>query len=174
MRVLIGLGIGASLAIMYALVVGRVPLMTNADDLQGRSTASTPSLEMQMKFDGTDGWVHVDVADCSTWKPSGSNEIVRVEAIGEGCIEKASSDATTILLAPLDEAAPFRLASDRSTKPWKSIAGYELRRLSSGPLMELSSVYIAAITCVERGRLAIVAGPDPEVVEGLVGAVTVS
>ncbi|MFC5730887.1 MULTISPECIES: hypothetical protein [Nocardioides] len=125
-----------------------------------------------MRLEGAASWPHLPVLNCAAWAPTGDDSVVQLESLDDTCITKAPRSSTTVLVAPYEGSALFGAEWDEVTTPWRVFGGHQLSRLSSGPLMEMSSRVVDAITCASCDQVIVVLGPDPSTVRGLIESVT--
>lgn len=171
-------------ACVIAIALGFGALMTRGDPEGATATASDSSAAspadppavtkggLPMRLEAAAGWSHLQVRDCGVWSPTGANAVVQLESLDDGCIAKAPSSATTVLVAPYEGSGLFGSPWDEVTTPWRTIDGHQVSRLSSGPLMEMSSRVADAIVCPSCDQVIVVLGPDPSAVRALVESAT--
>jgi hypothetical protein len=136
------------------------------------SSASHPSPGVAMRLAKTDGWLRQRIANCAAWTPTDDNVVVEIDVLDEACVAKASLTGTTVLVAPADQDAPYGGTWLERTQPWRTVMGHELRRLSSGPLLEMNARVVDAIACLDCDEVVLVIGADPSLVRQLVDSAT--
>lgn len=137
---------------------------SSADD------ASQSTDQPKIALRGAEAWPTSKVASCGQWQPSGRDEVVVVERLGDGCLTKAPLDQTTVLVGSYDSTI-LGETWEQVTQPWRTVEGHELRRLTSGTLPTLNSRYVDAVACSECDQVLLVLGPNPGTVEQLIRSV---
>ena len=125
-----------------------------------------------MRLAGVTGWSEARASSCAAWTPGRGDAVVRLARLDDRCVGLAPMDATTVFVAPSGEGL-FGQGWDEMTAPWRRVGDHSLRRLSSGPLVEMSARFADGVVCTECDEVILVLGPDPEQVRGLVESVTV-
>ena len=97
---------------------------------------------------------------------------IQLGRLEETCITKTPRISTTVLVAPYTGDAPFGDTWAEVTTPWREVGGHQLNRLSSRPLIEMSSRGVDAVVCAACDQVIVVLGPDPETVHRLMESVT--
>lgn len=136
------------------------------------SSSGTPTTEGPVRLEAAASWPHLQLSDCAAWEPAADDSVVQLGRLDDTCITKAPRSSTTVLVAPYTDDAPFGDKWAEVTSPWRQVGGHQLNRLSSGPLIEMSSRVIDAVVCAACDQVIVVLGPDPATVHGLIESVT--
>lgn len=147
------------------------PPATSSPNAPAGSTTAPSSgapTEFPMRLDKAASWPHLKVSTCAAWKPSDGDSVVQVDDLDDSCVLKAPRSSTTVVIAPYDGGGIFGVGWRDVTVPWREVGGHPIARLSSGPLMEMSSRFVDAVVCETCDQVILVLGPDPSTVRGLI------
>ncbi|MDQ1106421.1 hypothetical protein [Nocardioides zeae] len=163
--------IAAASAILGAVVAPQVlepaPSTHSAD-----ATASPSSEESTLILGDVSSWPRVRLSTCDEWSPAGGNEVVEVDAITDECISKAPLDAVVVLRGGYTADGPFGSRWADTTEVWREVGSHSVRRLVSGPLVEMSSRAVDGLVCDTCDEVLVVIGPEPASVSRLVESIT--
>ena len=118
----------------------------------------------------TAGWQVVRPNTCAAWKPTDENAVVVLHRLTEECLARATMKATTVFITSY-RSTLYDEPWARVTEPWRAVDGLELRRLSSGRMMEISSRVFDVVVCKKCDQAIVATGPDPKAVRGVIDSV---
>ncbi len=136
-----------------------------------RGPSSPTAMEPPLHLAAVTTWLHERPASCAAWTPQDRDSVVSLAVLDDSCVVKASRSAVTVFLAPYRSSVLFGSKWAEVTQPWRVIDGHPVRRLSSGPLLELSSRVADAIVCQECDQAVVVLGLHPGEVRSVVESV---
>ena len=118
----------------------------------------------------TAGWQVVRPDTCAAWKPTDENAVVVLDRLTDECLARATMKATTVFMTSY-RSTLFDEPWLQVTEPWREVDGLELRRLSSGTMMEISSRVFDVVVCKKCDQAILATGPDPKAVRGVIDSV---